>query len=110
MGIFIYCISTMFTNIYIWNICFNSWNKVWNWWILLKVIYCEVYEKRSKYREIYLYTINIGDGKDLTEIDWTTKRVLVEKFGNIDSGNTIFKYKKVSYTGSDTDITVNAIG
>ena len=55
-------------------------------------------------------TINIGDGKDLTEIDWTTKRVLVEKFGNIDSGNTVFKYKKVSYTGSDTDITVNAIG
>ena len=42
-------------------------------------------------------TINIGDGINLTQIDWTTKRMLVEKFGNIDDSSEnsiVFNYKK----------------
>lgn len=54
--------------------------------------------------------VKIGDGVNEATIDWTTKKLLVEKFGNIDNGSLIFKYNKVSYTGSDTDIKVNATG
>ena len=53
-------------------------------------------------------TINIGDGVNLAAIDWTTKRMLVEKFGNIVSGDIIFKYKPVTFVGND--ISVNATG
>ena len=53
-------------------------------------------------------TINIGDGVNYSNIDWTTKKLLVEKFGNIDSGEVIFKYKKTSFIGSD--ININATG
>jgi hypothetical protein len=53
-------------------------------------------------------TVNIGDGVNQTAIDWTTKKLLVEKFGNIDSGNLIFKFKVVNFTGSE--VTVNATG
>lgn len=53
-------------------------------------------------------TINIGDGVNFAAIDWTTKRMLVEKFGNIVSGNIIFKYNPVAFSGSD--ISINATG
>jgi hypothetical protein len=53
-------------------------------------------------------TINIGDGVNHSAIDWTTKRMLVEKFGNIISGNTIFSYKQVGFSGND--ISVNSTG
>jgi hypothetical protein len=53
-------------------------------------------------------TINIGDGVNLAAIDWTTKRMLVEKFGNIVSGDIVFTYKPVTFAGSD--ISVNATG
>ena len=53
-------------------------------------------------------TINIGDGVNHAAIDWTTKRMLVEKFGNIISGNTIFSYKQVGFSGND--ISVNSTG
>ena len=53
-------------------------------------------------------TIYIGDGTNLAAIDWTTKRMLVEKFGDIVSGDTIFTYKKVAFVGND--ISVNATG
>ena len=43
-----------------------------------------------------------------TAIDWTTKRILVEKFGNIISGDIIFRYKQVTFSGND--INVNATG
>ena len=53
-------------------------------------------------------TINIGDGVNLTDIDWTTKRMLVEKFGNIGSGDIVFRYKSIPYVKDD--IKVNATG
>lgn len=53
-------------------------------------------------------TVNIGDGVNLTAIDWTTKRMLVEKFGNIETGTLIFSYKSVTVVGND--ITVNSTG
>ena len=37
-------------------------------------------------------TINIGEPKNLATINWETKKLLVEKFGNIDSGNVTFNY------------------
>jgi hypothetical protein len=52
--------------------------------------------------------INIGDGVNLTAIDWTTKKALVEKFGNIETGNLTFTYKKVDFVGND--VSVNATG
>ena len=53
-------------------------------------------------------TINIGDGVNLTAIDWSTKRMLVEKFGNIATGSVIFQYKSVSFQGNS--ISVNTTG
>lgn len=45
--------------------------------------------------------VNIGDTKTLTTIDWSTKKLLVEKFGDIENGNTIFNYQKVSFNGNN---------
>lgn len=47
-------------------------------------------------------TINIGDGTNLTDIDWTTKRMLVEKLGDITKGDLVFKYK-------ESDVIINSI-
>ena len=52
--------------------------------------------------------INIGDGVNLTAIDWSTKRMLVEKFGNITTGSVIFQYKSISFQGNS--ISVNTTG
>ena len=52
--------------------------------------------------------VNIGDGINPTEIDWTTKRMLVEKFGNIETGDLVFSYKKKSFVGAD--LSVNSTG
>ena len=53
-------------------------------------------------------TVNIGDGVNKAEIDWTTKRMLVEKFGNITTGTLVFSYKEV--TTLKSDITANTTG
>ena len=45
-------------------------------------------------------TINIGNGTTLTGIAFDTKKILVEKFGDIDNSNNpiVFKYKKIIAT------------
>lgn len=53
-------------------------------------------------------TINIGTDKTLAAIDWTTKRLLVEKFGDIVTGVLKFNYQVVDVTSSN--ISVNATG
>lgn len=53
-------------------------------------------------------TVNIGDGTNKTTIDWTTKKLLVEKFGNIETGDLKFEYNKVDAQGNTWD--VNATG
>lgn len=49
-----------------------------------------------------LGTINIGNGTTLKDIDWSTKRMLVEKFGDIFNGTLKFNYQQ-------TDVTPNTI-
>jgi hypothetical protein len=41
-------------------------------------------------------TVYIGDGVNKTTIDWTTKKLLVEKFGNIETGNLKFEYNQIT--------------
>ena len=53
-------------------------------------------------------TVNIGDGVNKTTIDWTTKKLLVEKFGNIETGDLKFEYNKVDAQGNTWN--VNATG
>ena len=45
-------------------------------------------------------TVIIGDGVNKTTIDWTTKKLLVEKFGNIETGDLKFDYTKVEAQGN----------
>ena len=53
-------------------------------------------------------TVNIGNGSQLASIDWSTKKMLVEKFGNIETGNVKFNYNKINFDGSD--VIVSAAG
>ena len=57
--------------------------------------------------------VNIGNGTDDANIDWTTRKMLVEKFGNIDydsanHGSLTFKYVRKSYASSQ--VSVNTTG
>lgn len=42
--------------------------------------------------------VNIGDGTLLTPIAWDTKKLLVERFGDIEAGSLKFNYSKVTIT------------
>ena len=53
-------------------------------------------------------TINIGDVGNPQAIDWTTKKMLVETFGDIVNGDLRFTYKHVSISAND--ITGNNAG
>lgn len=90
-------VGTYTTNVEITNIPENFW---------LSEDTCRKLTQISNVK--ILGTINIGDGINLAPIDWTTKRMLVEKFGNITTGDIIFKYKSVSFVSND--ITINATG
>ena len=52
--------------------------------------------------------VNIGDGVNPAVIEWTTKKLLVEKFGDIEKGSLTFKYKSKSFVADD--ISVNSQG
>lgn len=45
-------------------------------------------------------TVYIGDGVNKATIDWTTKKLLVEKFGNIETGNLKFEYNQINAQGN----------
>ncbi len=53
-------------------------------------------------------TVNIGDGVNKASIDWSTKKLLVEKFGNIETSNLKFEYNKINPSGKSSS--VNATG
>lgn len=53
-------------------------------------------------------TIKVGDGVNLKAVDWTTRKLLVEKFGNIDTGSVIFTCKWTDYGSSG--VSINATG
>lgn len=93
-------IGTYTTNLEITNIPENFW---------LTEIACKKLAQISNVKIVG--KINIGDGINLAQIDWTTKRMLVEKFGNIDDASKssiTFDYKKQNYDGSK--VSVNTTG
>jgi hypothetical protein len=49
-------------------------------------------------------TVYIGDGSKLSTINWNTRRLLVEKFGDIDSGSIKFKYNKTNVSSNGTSV------
>lgn len=54
-------------------------------------------------------TVKIGDGNTLSAIHWTTKKVLVEKFGDISKDPLKFLYTPVKYNQGQVSV-VNATG
>ena len=49
-------------------------------------------------------TIIIGDTFNKAAIDWTTKKLLVEKFGNIETGALKFDYTKINSSGKTQSV------
>ena len=92
-------IGTYTTNLEITNIPSNFWLSEESCRKLAQIANVKIVGK-----------INIGDGVNLKNIDWTTRKLLVEKFGNIDFGTLTFDYKKVSITNPEEQIKVNATG
>lgn len=48
--------------------------------------------------------VYIGDGVNKATIDWSTKKLLVEKFGNIETGILKFEYTKVESPGNTQSV------
>ena len=53
--------------------------------------------------------VYIGDGVNKKTIDWTTKKLLVEKFGNIETGNLKFEYNKVDAQGNAYSVNTTGV-